>query len=171
MHTRNLLRPIRAYAGKPTILSNLSPCGDAANNVYPDQTAQLAAPNRCLLPSRENNNSQQKLSNLLRLVNKITIQIYLRAGTQQILHTKIRRRSLLCLIRAYTSRQVTNKQTKNKKKKSQQNNHLNFSPYWEATNNVYPDQMPQLVTTNRDLHHQRESNNSQQYISVLMRSE
>ena len=58
---RNLLRPIMPYAirEKPSVLTNLYPCWDAANNVYPDQTPQLATSNRGLQPSRETYNSQQ----------------------------------------------------------------------------------------------------------------
>ena len=71
MHTkvrrRGLLRTIRAYTirGKSSIFTNLSPCWDVAYNAYPDQTPQLAAPNRGLHHLRETYNSQQNSDPIL----------------------------------------------------------------------------------------------------------
>ena len=66
-------------------------------------------------------------------------------GPRQIVHTQIRRRSLLRLIGAYTILQETNN--------FQQNNHPNLSPCWDPANTAYPDQTPQLARLIGGLHH------------------
>ena len=134
---RNLLRPVRAYTirGKPSIITNLSSSWDAANNVYPDQTPQLAAPNRGLHPRGKP-----------KILSKTAIQFYHHVGTQRIMSTKIRRRSVLRLIGAYVHNPAGNQQFS-------ENNHLNLSPCWDPANSTYPDQTPQLAALNRGLHH------------------
>ena len=92
MSNRGLHPPPGNLRRKPTIFRkynhpNLSPCWDLTSSTYPDQTPQLAALIGAYPIRRETKNFQI-----------ITNQIYLHVRSQQILHTHIRHRNLLCLI-------------------------------------------------------------------------
>ena len=93
----NLLRLIGVYTprGKKQFSSKqLSKfISMLVNNVYPDQTPKIVAPNRSLPPRGKPT-----------VLSKTIIQIYLHVGRQRIMCTQIRRRNLLRLIRVYTPR-------------------------------------------------------------------
>ena len=115
---RNLLRPIRAYTirGKPSISTNLSSCWAAANNVCTDQTPQLAGLIGIYTPRREPT-----------ILCKTAIQCYLHVRTQ---------RTCWPNWGLHPSQETYN---------SVQNSYPMLSSRWDAANNVYPDQTPQLA--------------------------
>ena len=156
------LHPSRkTYNSQQNSCLNLSLCRDGAYNVCPDQTCKLL----CLIgvyTIRQETKNFQKITIKIyfhtknkkivqtkircRLIGvyiirqetknfqKIIIQMYLHVGTQQIMHSKISHRNLLRLIGP-----------SDRKQKNQQN----ISPCWEAANNIYSDQTPQLVAHSR----------------------